>query len=160
MQAGPGSQHTRKRHPHLRQPLQSWRAYPAHFGLTMWSVGPLLRPGKCAAAWRTTTTRGEVFTSQRYGFLLEPHGIGFFLETKTFWILFCLEGNVLEFVLSGRCCYWFVCFFLVCLEDDSVIGWCGTFGIFVLSGRCVVMSLAVLVFFGLSRGRQGGATGP
>ena len=48
-------------------------------------------------------------------------------------------------------------FFLVCLEDNFVDGWCGTFGIFVLSGRCVVMSLAVSASPGLLGGRQGGA---
>ena len=80
------------------------------------------------------------------GFSWKPYGIGFFLETTTFG--FC---SVWKAMLWNFCSVWKVLlvvlgFFLLCQEVNSVIHWCRTFGIFVLSGRCVVMSLAVLVF--------------
>ena len=105
--------------------------------------GELRRHERRRGSWRTTTTRGEVVTSQRYGFsrhqfLPRNHNVlDFVLSGRQLFGIFLLEGVMLLVVLV----------FLVCLEDDSVIGWCRTFGIFFLSGKSVVMSLAVLGFF-------------
>ena len=91
------------------------------------------------------------------GFFWKPYGIVF--RNHNVWILFCLEGNVLDFLfgLEGLMLLVVLVFFLSVWKTILLLVGVGRLEfLFSLEG---VMSLAVLVFFGLLHGRQGGAIG-